>query len=221
MCVWPGIEERTVSLKYYEGYAISITNKQVISLVKIENPKIKIVVKDRPAGFSKAGDKKVLVLTGTTLIPKVVDKFSEDLPVYHKKDNPSGVIGRDYDELDKAQKKLVDTTVPDKWESGDPYEKFQGHLYLHFEERDNPKMRYLWDVKFYMHEDGRPKKDLYRFLTKFGRTIENGMDITEFFKTGGLYTATLVNRPGNDYPHIDPSTLEPYFDEDDATPEEE
>lgn len=189
-------------------------------MVKLENPDVVLRIKEKstpiaPEDRPKAGDQRVFIYTGLTMIPQVVEPFSENLPSgrYHPEKNPNGIIGRDYDDLSVEQKAIVDKTVPDVIGT-EPNtfsrEKFQKEIYLHFKDRETG-WKYDWDIRFWMRENGKPKAQLLDFLKQFG-PVTDGVSISGLIKIGAMFTGTLVARPGDTRLHIDPKTLAPYFE---------
>jgi hypothetical protein len=166
---------------------------------KFDAPIVVPEKKPRDDSLMKAGERRTFKLSGVTIIRGIVENFSSELP--------EDVVKQEYSDLDAKTQKMIDDLEPDEWPSGGKKEKLQHQIMLHFTEVETGWL-FRYDVKFYQHQDGRPKKDLYEFMKKTGKPVVTGT-VGDFIQPGDLFTAVVVEK--DSFMHIDPATLEPYM----------
>ena len=136
-----------------------------------------------------------LVVTGITVVDKLVLRFSQALP-------ERGVAWRDYEKLDEESKKLVDETIPEDNTNGKPKAKFAKEYQIHFEDVENGR-KYLYDVKIRCFENGKPWTQSKALLDQVGATGT----VEEAFPIDTMFKATLTRKEGEKFWHINPVTL--------------
>ena len=139
------------------------------------------------------------VVTGVTVLDKLVLRFSKALP-------DSGVAWRNYEVLDAEQKALVDSTEPELNANGKPKAKFAKQYQIHFEDASNGR-KYLYDIKVTCFENGRPWTTSMALLEQVGPRVTSDYKIEDYFPVDAIFTGKLIKEEGERYWHINPTTL--------------